>query len=78
MDKENVEIHKKCLQGKNDAIFGRLVGDFFGIWLVCGWFGWFVGGLWVVWLVCGWFPVLQLTLQKTTFLEILGAPGKEK
>ena len=55
MGKEHVAVHKKCLQGKNDAIFGWLVGDLFGIWLVWGWFGWFVGDLWVVWLVCGWF-----------------------
>ena len=51
MGKENVAVHKKCFQGNNDAVFGWLVGDLFGIWLVWGWFGWFVGslaGLWVV------------------------------
>ena len=48
MGKENVAVHKKCIQGNNDAIFDRLVGDLFGIWLVWGWFGWFLGGLWVV------------------------------
>ena len=46
---------RKCLQQKNDAIFGRLVGSLLCIWLVCRWFGWFVGSLWVVRLVCGWF-----------------------
>ena len=44
MDKENVEIHKKCLQGKNDAVFGWFVGGLAGLWVACGWFGWFVGG----------------------------------
>ena len=51
MGKENVAVHKKCFQGNNDAVFGWLVGDLFGIWLVWGWFGSFVGslaGLWVV------------------------------
>ena len=61
MGKGNVAVHKKCLQGNNDAIFGWLVGDLFGIWLFWGWFGLFVGGLaglfvlWVVWLICGYF-----------------------
>ena len=54
MGKENVAVHKKCLLGKQDAIFVWFVGDLFGIWLVFGWFGWFVGVLWVVWLVCEW------------------------
>ena len=36
MGKENVAAHKKCLQGNNDAIFGWLVGDLFGNWLVWG------------------------------------------
>ena len=61
MGEENVRVHKKCLQGKNDVIFCWLVSDLFGIWLVCGGFGWFVGGLWVIWLVCEEFWVLQLT-----------------
>ena len=34
MGKENVAVHKICLQGNSDAIFGLLVGDLFGIWLV--------------------------------------------
>ena len=55
MDKENVADHKKYLQGKNDAIFGWLVGDLFAIWLVCGWCGWLVGALAGLWVVCGWF-----------------------
>ena len=73
MGKENVAVHKICLQGNSDAIFGLLVGDLFWylaclrvVWLVCGWCGWFMGslaGLWVVWLVCGWFRVLQLTQE---------------
>ena len=66
MDKEDVAVHKKCLQRNNDAIFGWLVGNFFGICLVCRWF---VVGLWVVWLVCGWFRVLQLTLKKDQFIQ---------
>ena len=42
MGKENVAVHTKCLQEKNNVIFGWLVGDLFGIWLVSGWF---LGGL---------------------------------
>ena len=52
--KENIMVHKKYIQEKNDAIFGWLVGYLFNIWLFFEEFGWSVGGLWVVWLVCGW------------------------
>ena len=62
MGKENVAVHKKCLQGNNDAIFGWLVGDLFGIWLVWGWFGLFVGGLAGLCLFCGWFDWFVGTL----------------
>ena len=34
MGKENVAVHKIFLQGNSNAIFGLLVGDLFGIWLV--------------------------------------------
>ena len=33
---EFIPNHRKCLQGKKDAIFGWLVGGLFGVWLVCG------------------------------------------
>ena len=45
MGKENVALHKKCFQGKNNAIFDWLVDNLFGIWLVWVWFDWFVAGL---------------------------------
>ena len=48
-------IHIKCLQGKQDGIFGWLVDGLSGICLVCWCFRYFVGGVWVVWLVCGYF-----------------------
>ena len=54
MGKDNVAVHKKCLQGKKMQF---MVDK----WVVCLVFGWFVGsldGLWVVWMVCGWFRVL--------------------
>ena len=35
---EFIPNHRKCLQGKKDAIFGWLVGGLFGVWLVCGLF----------------------------------------
>ena len=55
MGKENVAVHKKCFQGKNNVIFCWLVGDLFGIWLVSEWFGLFVGGWTGLWVACGWF-----------------------
>ena len=51
MGKENVAVRKKCFQQNNNTIFGWLVGDLFGIWLVWGWFDWFVGGLAGLWIV---------------------------
>ena len=56
LDPQFISNHKKCLQGRGDAIFGWLVCSLSGI----SWYGWFVGGLYVVWLVCGWFRVIQL------------------
>ena len=62
----------KCNNHKKDSLdffYQELVGDFWLVWLVCGFFvgnlaglwmicGWFVGGLTgfcVALLVCGWF-----------------------
>ena len=51
----NLNLVKKCLQGKKDVIFGWVVGGLSHIWLVCAWYGEFVSGLWMIWLVGGWF-----------------------
>ena len=64
MGKENVVVHKKCLQGKKRwdfwlisrccLVFDLYLGGLAGLQVVCGcfgWFGWFVdswAGLWVV------------------------------
>ena len=57
LDPQFISNHKKCLQGRGDAIFGWLVCSLSGI----SWYGWFVGGLYVVTGLAGLWVVSSYT-----------------